>query len=880
MSTIVLWIDADIDNEENKEFIKELKSIGSLRLKLFSNIENAIEQLKYLEFQETKIIISDIFYSEFVKSFKENILDMYVAPKIIVYTKNKENFIQENNDYTNEENKFFTSGGIATTFNELKEFLIDKKEEEIRKQDEVQLTFDYIDKKEKLILPLFFKSLIDKVSNENIENYTKKLYETYSNDTSSKDYKKISELFGLISSIKNIPIEILSRYYSRLYTADSNFHRNINKDLGLNKKENYLPFIKTLYEGVKLKSLSLSNEKMLYRGSKISNEEINLIKDYLNKKIEGLPSSIVFSKSFLSFSKDKRIAENFLRGENKNTNLSKVLFILEKDNNIGYNLSTHGDLEKISFFPNEREVLFFPFSSFEIKGITEKNIQNETIYEIKLLYLGKYLKDIVKDKNLINNEITIPDSEFKKQIEDFGLIKKEKIQTINTKQIYKEFKKYEKEIKKKELNNNTIIGEIYIKPEDVGKDIQIINSYENYKRINNFDIKEDDWKYENEIDIKENIEIKINEKIIEFSYVYKFEEEGKYQIEYLLLDSLTKTNHMFYNCTNITNLNLSNFNTENVTDMSCMFQNCKSLANLNLTNLDTQNVINMCGIFMDCNSLTKLDLSNFNTQNVTDMYGMCNGCKSLVSLNLSSFNTQNVTDMGSMFNCCKSLKSLDLSSFNTQNVTNMGGMFDDCNLLNNIDLSNFNTENVTNMSIMFYGCNSLTSLDLSNFNTQNVNNMDSMFHFCKSLTSLDLSNFNTQNVRKMGWMFSYCNSLTNLNITSFNTQNVEDMSNLFYDCNSLTSLDLSSFNTQKATNMSKMFQYCKSLLNLNLSNFYTQNVTDMNCMFYGCNSLVKLNLSNFNTQNVSNMNEIFNYCNSLKKDNIITKDNKILNLFS
>ena len=70
MSTIVLWIDADIDNEENKEFIKELKSIGSLRLKLFNNIENAIEQLKYLEFQETKIIIRDIFYSEFVKSFK------------------------------------------------------------------------------------------------------------------------------------------------------------------------------------------------------------------------------------------------------------------------------------------------------------------------------------------------------------------------------------------------------------------------------------------------------------------------------------------------------------------------------------------------------------------------------------------------------------------------------------------------------------------------------------------------------------------------------------------------------------------------------------------------------------------------------------------
>ena len=35
MTTIVLWIDANIDNEENQEYIKELNSNGSIRLKLF-----------------------------------------------------------------------------------------------------------------------------------------------------------------------------------------------------------------------------------------------------------------------------------------------------------------------------------------------------------------------------------------------------------------------------------------------------------------------------------------------------------------------------------------------------------------------------------------------------------------------------------------------------------------------------------------------------------------------------------------------------------------------------------------------------------------------------------------------------------------------------
>ena len=71
MATIVLWIDANIDNEENREYIQELKLNGSIRLKLFKNVESAIEQLKYIEFKETKIIISGSLYTEFVKNLKK-----------------------------------------------------------------------------------------------------------------------------------------------------------------------------------------------------------------------------------------------------------------------------------------------------------------------------------------------------------------------------------------------------------------------------------------------------------------------------------------------------------------------------------------------------------------------------------------------------------------------------------------------------------------------------------------------------------------------------------------------------------------------------------------------------------------------------------------
>ena len=38
---------------------------------------------------------------------------------------------------------------------------------------------------------------------------------------------------------------------------------------------------------------------------------------------------------------------------------------------------------------------------------------------------------------------------------------------------------------------------------------------------------------------------------------------------------------MFSGCTYLTNLNISNFNTQNVTNMNNMFADCSSLTNLN-----------------------------------------------------------------------------------------------------------------------------------------------------------------------------------------------------------------------------------------------------------------------------------------------------------
>ena len=65
-------------------------------------------------------------------------------------------------------------------------------------------------------------------------------------------------------------------------------------------------------------------------------------------------------------------------------------------------------------------------------------------------------------------------------------------------------------------------------------------------------------------------------------------------------------------------------------------------------------------MFFGCSNSINLDLSNFNTQNVTNMSRMFKGCNSLTNINLSNFNTQNVTDMIFIFDNIKSLKKVNV----------------------------------------------------------------------------------------------------------------------------------------------------------------------------------------------------------------------------
>ena len=137
------------------------------------------------------------------------------------------------------------------------------------------------------------------------------------------------------------------------------------------------------------------------------------------------------------------------------------------------------------------------------------------------------------------------------------------------------------------------------------------------------------------------------------------------------------------------------------------FCNCSELTDIEgIENLNTENVTNMRGMFFNCPNLSSLDLTNFSTGNVTDMNSMFGYCQ-LSSLDLTSFNTANVTNMYMMFISCQNLSSLDLTSFNTANVTEMNFMFQGCSALTTIYASEmFVTDQVEGYG-MFKDCTNL-----------------------------------------------------------------------------------------------------------------------------------------------------------------------------
>ena len=113
----ILWVDSNVDSEENASYIEELKTLGYYKIRCFKDIDEVIDHIKTIEFEETIIIVSGSLYIPFINSFKNNLNDIYVIPKIIIFTSDKEKF--KNNFYYQNiiiNHPFYNVGGFTIHF--------------------------------------------------------------------------------------------------------------------------------------------------------------------------------------------------------------------------------------------------------------------------------------------------------------------------------------------------------------------------------------------------------------------------------------------------------------------------------------------------------------------------------------------------------------------------------------------------------------------------------------------------------------------------------------------------------------------------------------------------------------------------------------------
>ena len=445
----ILWIVEDLYNIENLNYQNQLESeFPGFKFYCYNLVENIIKNIKQIEFENTYVIINGRIYKNFMLDFYTNMKDIYTIPKFVIFSPNTSLIIKDNSINYFKNSDYFYYSKIQILFDDVINFIkkdnilyereisnynnsleILKQVDEINQKNNNQtenknLIFEYIDCKEKLYLPVYFRTMIKINPDDKFDKLTYDLYEEYKND------QEIGSLLSQIVNLKNIPIELLCKYWAKLYTCKG-FHHKINQLLETGKTGKYSLFIKMLYEGVRLKILKSPIITYLYRGDKIKKDEIEKIKKYLAMKNVDFPSSILFTKTFMSFSKELSVAKDFaIDDKYLDENIKKrVLFVL-KNNNLIFDeiFNTHADLEKISSY-DEKEILFFPFSCFEVVQISEITIDEKEVLQIDLNYISHYDSKL-KNKNIINeiNIHNIPiDSKFQNEIMKTDIINQEEL---------------------------------------------------------------------------------------------------------------------------------------------------------------------------------------------------------------------------------------------------------------------------------------------------------------------------------------------------------------------------------------------------------------------------------------------------------------------
>ena len=467
----LIWIDKEIDNNENRGYQGRIKKLA--KLEVFKSINDGMNKIIEFKFEKVFVMIRGTMFEDFIKLFKQEKKKICCVLHIIVFTTHT-SLVKEicKNDEDISAGYIYNHINIFENIEDVIKAI--KNRRKIEDNVEELEIFEKIENYEDLILPIYFPEFLENITIEEIHAFN--LYLTSFG-------KEIKDLISQLEDTSEIPNEIICKYWIKAYTYETDFYNIIKKRLQQKKGKFYVPYIKMMYEGIKNKVFESVTNENLYRGGKISKKELMKIKEYLdsnNNDVNDLPKAIFYFRAFQSYSKDIEVAYGFMEKSNNSQFYKKSLFIIKGNNkNLEEQLFSNAYIKKFSRYEEEEEVLFFPYSCFEVKKIKE----TQDHVKIYLEYLGKYKALINQKKPNIKKDIPI--TNFGKEIVQLGLVDYK----------FKKFWETKKEIQLKEgdascilyLENKKILYSInnLIILYDIGENKIIQNKKIHDKEINN-----------------------------------------------------------------------------------------------------------------------------------------------------------------------------------------------------------------------------------------------------------------------------------------------------------------------------------------------------------------------------------------------------------
>ena len=270
----IFWLDS-MDNHEDIEKILSTNHLKSLEFFPFKNLKNLFNELSKINFEIIFVVLRGSLYKDYYSILTNVKSYLNCFPISIIYTSNDSIDLNSKN--------FYGFAGTITSREKLIIFIrdfINFVNSKIKLNPKTGVTIDYNNtltfEKIKFIDDLVIPSLYDlykKIEGKENSINDNDIYKFNNILVNNHFYNSISELIVPLNDVKNIPLEIVTKFWIRYYTSESSFYPYMNTQLMKNIPENYEIFVRAMYKGIEKKYLKSEYNVRLYRCQLISNEE-------------------------------------------------------------------------------------------------------------------------------------------------------------------------------------------------------------------------------------------------------------------------------------------------------------------------------------------------------------------------------------------------------------------------------------------------------------------------------------------------------------------------------------------------------------------------------------------------------------------------------